>query len=63
MKDLIEKYNFNFKKKYGQNFLKDDSMPRKIVEAANIMDDTLVIEIGPGAGALTKFLATRYISY
>ena len=47
------------KKKYGQNFLNDDSIPRKIVEAANILDDTLVIEIGPGAGALTKFLATR----
>lgn len=50
---------FNFKKKYGQNFLKDDSIPRKIVECANIPDDTLVIEIGPGAGALTKFLAKK----
>ena len=50
---------FNFKKKYGQNFLKDDSIPRKIVECANIPDDTLVIEIGPGAGALTKFLANK----
>ena len=55
----MKQEQFNFKKKYGQNFLKDDSIPRKIVEAANIMDDTLVIEIGPGAGALTKFLATR----
>lgn len=55
----MKKEQFNFKKKYGQNFLKDDSIPRKIVEAANILDDTLVIEIGPGAGALTKFLATR----
>lgn len=55
----MKQEQFNFKKKYGQNFLKDDSIPRKIVEAANIPDDTLVIEIGPGAGALTKFLATR----
>ena len=55
----MKQEQFNFKKKYGQNFLKDDSIPRKIVEAANILDDTLVIEIGPGAGALTKFLATR----
>ena len=55
----MKQEQFNFKKKYGQNFLNDDSIPRKIVEAANILDDTLVIEIGPGAGALTKFLATR----
>lgn len=55
----MKQEQFNFKKKYGQNFLKDDSIPRKIVEAANIPNDTLVIEIGPGAGALTKFLAIR----
>lgn len=51
--------DFNFKKKFGQNFLKDDSIPKKIVEVADIPDDTLVIEIGPGAGALTKILATK----
>lgn len=52
----MDKKDFNFKKKFGQNFLKDDSIPRKIVECANILEDSLVIEIGPGAGALTKFL-------
>jgi len=51
--------DFNFKKKFGQNFLKDDSIPRKIVEHANILDDSLVIEIGPGAGALTKILGCK----
>lgn len=51
--------DFNFKKKYGQNFLKDDSIPKKIVEHANICDDSLVIEIGPGAGALTKILVKK----
>lgn len=51
--------DFNFKKKFGQNFLKDDSIPRKIVECANILEDSLVIEIGPGAGALTKFLVKK----
>ncbi len=50
--------NFQFKKKYGQNFLKDDSIPNKIVSASNIPEDTLVIEIGPGAGSLTKKLAS-----
>lgn len=52
----MDKKDFNFKKKFGQNFLKDDSIPRKIVECSNILEDSLVIEIGPGAGALTKFL-------
>lgn len=55
----MKQKDFDFKKKYGQNFLKDDTIPRKIVDTANILDDTLVIEIGPGAGALTKFLATK----
>lgn len=50
--------DFNFKKKFGQNFLKDQTIPRKIVGAANILEDSLVIEIGPGAGALTKVLAS-----
>lgn len=51
--------DFNFKKKFGQNFLKDDSIPKKIVEHANILEDSLVIEIGPGAGALTKILGRK----
>lgn len=51
--------DFHFKKKYGQNFLKDDSIPRKIVECSEIKDNSLVIEIGPGAGALTKKLASK----
>lgn len=51
--------DFNFKKKFGQNFLKDDSIPNKIVSYSDIKEDTLVIEIGPGAGALTKKLANK----
>ena len=49
--------DFRFKKKYGQNFLRDDSIPNKIVSKSNILDESLVIEIGPGAGILTKKLA------
>ncbi|MBE6146780.1 MAG: ribosomal RNA small subunit methyltransferase A [Firmicutes bacterium] len=51
--------DFQFKKKFGQNFLKDDSIPKKIVSYSDISEDTLVIEIGPGAGALTKELVKR----
>ena len=51
--------DFKFKKKYGQNFLKDDTIPNKIVEASNILDNSLVIEIGPGAGALTSKLVLK----
>lgn len=50
--------NFNFKKKYGQNFLKHDSVSSKIVSFINVDEDTLVIEIGAGSGALTKHLSS-----
>lgn len=46
--------NFDFKKSLGQNFLNDDNIIDKIVNASDIDKDTLLIEIGPGAGALSK---------
>lgn len=49
--------NFKFKKKYGQNFLKDQSIINKIVSESKIDEDTLIIEIGPGSGVLTKQMA------
>ena len=49
-------YQHNFKKKFGQNFLNDDNILNKIVKESEIPEDTLVIEIGPGAGALTNKL-------
>ncbi len=52
-------YSFTFKKSLGQNFLKEDSIASKIVSCANIEENTLVIEIGPGAGALTKKLSPK----
>ena len=55
----MELEGFNFKKKYGQNFLRDISIPKKIVSCANIKPDSLVIEIGPGAGIMTKLLASN----
>ena len=55
----MDQKDFKFKKKYGQNFLKDNTIPQKIIEISKIMEDSLVIEIGPGAGALTKLLAKK----
>lgn len=51
--------DFNFKKKYGQNFLKDKRIISSIIYKANVDKDTLVIEVGPGAGALTVPLANE----
>ena len=49
--------DFNYKKKFGQNFLKDNHIVEKIVKSSQIPADTLVIEVGPGKGILTKELS------
>ena len=51
--------NFKFKKSLGQNFLNDKNVIHKIVESAEIDKDTMVIEIGPGGGAITKLLVPK----
>jgi len=56
-KAIIEKHGFRFKKKFGQNFLTDGNILRKIVEAAKLTNAVGVIEVGPGIGALTEHLA------
>ena len=56
-KEKMEKYNFNLKKMYGQNFIIDENIINNIITKSNIDEDTLVIEIGPGAGSLTFALA------
>ena len=56
----------NFKKKFGQNFIKDFTIIEKIINYSNIEEDSLIIEIGPGAGALTNELckkAKRVLAY
>lgn len=53
MKELLEKNGFSLKKKFGQNFIIDENVINSIVEKSMIDKDTLVIEIGPGAGSLT----------
>ena len=54
--ELLNKYDFKFKKKYGQNFLKDKNILESIVNKSGVDKDTLVIEIGVGAAALTSYL-------
>jgi len=56
-KELLEKHDFNFKKKFGQNFIVDENIINAIVNKSNVDKETLVIEIGPGGGALTNKLA------
>ncbi len=56
-KEKMEKYNFNLKKMFGQNFIIDENIINNIITSANIDKDTLVIEIGPGAGSLTYKLS------
>ena len=58
-KNILDKYGFYVKKKYGQNFLVDQNILRKIVEVPSITNETLVIEIGPGLGSLTEHLLEK----
>lgn len=54
----MEKYNVKFKKKYGQNFLKDINIVKRIVSVSGVDKDSLVIEVGPGGAIMTRELAT-----
>ena len=56
-KEIIEKNGFNFKKNFGQNFLIDQNILDNIIDAAEITKDDFVLEIGPGIGSLTQYLA------
>lgn len=53
---VLKKYDFNFQKKYGQNFLVDTHILEKIIDAAQVGQDDFVVEIGPGIGTLTQYL-------
>ena len=54
---VLQKYNFNFQKKFGQNFLIDTSVLDRIISAAEITKEDCVLEIGPGIGTMTQYLA------
>lgn len=53
---VLHKYNFNFQKKFGQNFLIDTHVLDKIIEESHITKDDFVLEIGPGIGTMTQYL-------
>lgn len=55
--EILKKYQFRMQKKYGQNFLIDGNILAKIVEAAQITKEDCVLEIGPGIGTMTQYLA------
>ena len=55
--EIIQKYQFAFQKKFGQNFLIDTRVLDKIISAAGITEDDCVLEIGPGIGTMTQYLA------
>ena len=56
---ILDKYKFNFQKRYGQNFLIDAHILEKIVDGAGVSEDDCVLEIGPGIGTLTQYLCER----
>ena len=55
--EVIQKYEFTFQKKFGQNFLIDSHVLNKIIASADITKDDFVLEIGPGIGTMTQYLA------
>ena len=55
--EIIQKYNFNFQKKFGQNFLIDSHVLNKIIAGAQVTKEDMVLEIGPGIGTMTQYLA------
>ena len=55
--EVLQKYDFTFQKKFGQNFLIDTHVLERIIEASEITKDDFVLEIGPGIGTMTQYLA------
>lgn len=56
---VLQKYQFNFQKKFGQNFLIDNHVLERIMDAAGVGSEDCVLEIGPGIGTMTQMLAER----
>ncbi len=56
---VLQKYQFQFQKKYGQNFLIDANILEKIIDAAGVCSEDCILEIGPGIGTMTQYLCER----
>lgn len=57
--EVLQKYRFNFQKKFGQNFLIDTHVLDKIIDASGVTEDDFVLDIGPGIGTMTQYLCER----
>ena len=57
--EVLQKYRFNFQKKFGQNFLIDTHVLDKTIDASGVTEDDFVLEIGPGIGTMTQYLCER----
>lgn len=57
--EVLQKYRFNFQKKFGQNFLIDTHVLDKIIDSSGVTEDDFVLEIGPGIGTMTQYLCER----
>ena len=53
---VLQKYNFHFQKKFGQNFLIDTHVLERIISEAGVTENDFVVEIGPGIGTMTQYL-------
>ena len=59
LKEILIRHGFRFNKKYGQNFISDGNLLSSIINLSDISDDDAVLEIGVGAGTLTREIAAR----
>ena len=60
IRQVMDMFGINFKKEYGQNFLIRREIPARIAEECTENEESMILEIGPGIGCLTKELAERY---
>ncbi|SHK60346.1 16S rRNA (adenine(1518)-N(6)/adenine(1519)-N(6))-dimethyltransferase RsmA [Paramaledivibacter caminithermalis] len=58
-KEIVNKYGFKFSKSLGQNFLIDENIIYKIIEGSQITKEDIIVEVGPGIGTLTQYLADK----
>ena len=63
VRELLDKYNLNAKKGFGQNFLIDDNILKKIAFSLDDKDYQAVIEVGPGLGSLTRYFRCIFFAY
>ena len=61
IKQILQDYNFRFNKQFGQNFITDTNLLQAMVKDSGVCEDDVVVEIGAGAGTLTRELASTLV--